>query len=153
MIKWLSTLPLFKEIYRQGGIDSFPLAHKDITETFQGDIEKRAEELAREKLAKMLSVIDERMIISFSEREKAVYIGGEKITDPQQLLNLKQEAEAMTKFDLWRVLNETPKKLAQNAMFIDDGKIENQLLKGRVMLYFLDTQNKILTTLKSYSQK
>ncbi len=152
MIKWLCTLPFLKEIYRQGGIDSFHLAHKDIRETMRDDLDKQAEILAKKKLEDLLSVVDERKIITFNEREKSVYIGGLRAT-AEQLTNLKQEAEAITQFDLWNVLNESPKKLAQNAMFIDDGVLPNQLLKGRAILYTLDTQNRILTILKSYSPK
>lgn len=152
MIKWLSTLPLLKEIYRQGSIDSFGLAQKDILETMHDDLDKRAEAVAKEKLAKLLSIVDERMIISFSERTKSVYIGGEKIDDPGRLQNLKSEADMLLASDIWKLIIETPKKLAEKAMFEDDGKLENLLLKGRAILYTLDTQKRILATLKSYTQ-
>ncbi len=103
MIKWLCTLPFLKEIYRQGGIDSFHLAHKDIRETMRDDLDKQAEILAKKKLEDLLSVVDERKIITFNEREKSVYIGGLRAT-AEQLANLKQEAEAITlerRPDLW----------------------------------------------------
>ncbi len=116
------------------------------------DVEKRAKEIATERLEALLSVIDERKIITFNEKEKSVYIGGVRAT-AEQLANLKQEAEAITQFDLWNILNETPKKLAQNALFLDDGKSEIVHAKGRSMLYLLGTQNRILTTLRSYSPK
>lgn len=151
MIKWLCTLPLLKEIYRQGGIDAFPLASKDIWETIEDEVDKRAEELSKEKLAKLLSVVDERMIITFESRLKAVYIGGVKVDDAGRLQNLKSEAEMLLSTDLWKVIYETPKKLAEKAMFVDDGKLENQLIKGRAILYTLDTQKRILDTLKSYA--
>lgn len=150
MIKWLCTLPLLKEIYRQGGIDSFIHARADILETFQGDVEARAQELAKEKLDALLTVVDDRKIISFNAREKAVYIGGERITDPKMLSSLKAEADALLNFDLWQILVETPKRLAQKALFEDDGKSEILHAKGRSMLYLLDTQKNILATLKSY---
>ncbi len=138
--------------YKSGGVNSFHLAHKDIMETFQGDVEKKAEELVNKKLEELLSIIDERKIITFNEKEKSVYIGGVRAT-AEQLANLKQEAEAIVQFDLWNILNETPKKLAQNALFIDDGKSEIVHAKGRSMLYLLGTQNRILTTLRSYNPK
>lgn len=149
MCKW----PLLRLFYAQGGLDAMPIAIRDVKELVTDDIEAKAEKLAKEKLVALLSPIDERMIISFNEREKAVYIGGQRITDPGMLSNLKHEAEAILQFDLWRILNETPKRLAQKALFEDDGKSEVLHVKGRSMLYLLDTQNKILSTLKSYDRK
>lgn len=112
---------------------------------------KTVDELVREKLEKLLSVVDERMIISFSEQMKAVYIGGEQVTDPKRLQALSSEAQALLQMDIWRILNETPKRLAEKAMFVDDGVLANQLLKGRAILYTLDSQNRILQILKSYT--
>ncbi len=149
MIKWLSTLPLLKEIYRQGGIDSFPLAHKDIMETFQGDVEKRAEELAKEKLMAMLSIVDERSIVTFNEQQKAVFIGGVRC-EPNQLASLKAEAIYFLNSDLWKLVHETPKELAMRAMFVSGDSIES-MAKGRSILYTLATQKRILDTFKSYA--
>ncbi len=114
------------------------------------DIEERAEKLAKQKLENMLSIINEQNIITFDKRNKGIYIGGQRMTD-SQLQNLKQEVEALQQFDLWKILNETPKELAKHAMFIDDGNLNNQLLKGRVMLYLLDTQSRILSTIKQFA--
>lgn len=141
----------YEEGLKEGKIKAFGDAQKDILETMADDLDKRAEELAKEKLSKLLSVVDERMIITFSDREKAVYIGGIKITDPGRLANMKAEAIAIESMDLWKVIHETPKKLAEKAMFVDDGVLENQLLKGRATLFMLDTQKRILSTLKSYT--
>jgi len=157
LVDWIATSKPFKRYYlatleaaaEKGSLDAFHKAHADITETFQGDIEKRAKELAKQHIENLLSIIDETKIITFNDKEKSVYIGGIRAT-AEQLANLKQEAEAITQFDLWKVINETPKKLAQNALFIDDGKSEIVHTKGRSMLYLLDTQNRILNTLKSY---
>ncbi len=116
------------------------------------DFDKAVEEKARQMLESLLSTIDERKIITFNDKEKSVYIGGVRAT-VEQLANLKQEAEAIVQFDLWNILNETPKKLAQNALFLDDGKSEIVHAKGRSMLYLIGTQNRILTTLRSYNPK
>jgi len=148
MIKrWILGLPFVKKEL----VNAFVLAQKDLLEGFDGDIEKRAEELAKEKLSKLLSVVDERMIITWSQTAKRVFIGGQEVTDPGRLASMKAEAEALEQMDVWRVLTETPKKLAEKAMFVDDGVLENQLLKGRAILYTLDTQKRILSTLKSYT--
>lgn len=151
MIKFLCTLPLFKEIYRKGGIDSFPLAHRDIRETMRDDIEKMADDRLEEKIVELLTIVDPKMIVSFSAREKAVFIGGEKITDPGHLQSLKAEAELLLSSSLWQILHETPKELAQRAMFVA-GESVSDMTKGRAMLHTLDTQKKILETLKSYQQ-
>ncbi len=152
MIKFFCTLPLLKQIYRQGGIDSFPLAQKDVLETMRDDLDKQAEELAEVKLAELLTVVDPKMIVTFSAREKAVFIGGEKVTDHGQLQALKAEAELLLSSTLWRVIYETPKELAQRAMFVA-GESVSDMTKGRAMLYALETQKKILETFKSYSQQ
>lgn len=141
-----------KAEYRQGGIDSFPLAEKDILETMRDDLDKKADELAREKLSKLLSVIDEKLIVSFSEKLKAVFIGNERCDD-SRLASLKAEAEYFLSSDLWKILNETPKRLAQKALFEDDGDSKVVHTKGRAILYTLDTQKRILETFKSFVKK
>ncbi len=149
MIKWLAKLPLFKAVYRQGGIDSFHLAHDDIMLTMRDDLDKKAEELSKEKLAKLLSVVDPRQIVTFSERMKAVFIGGVQAT-PEELVSLKAEAEMVTQLRLWQLLYETPKELAMRSMFMA-GESLDDMKKGRAILYTLDTQKRIIDTLKSYT--
>ena len=68
-------------------------------------------------------------------------------------MNLKSEAEAFSQFDLWKVLHDTPQSIAQKAMFMDDGTIENQLLKGRCILYMLDLQKNLVNLLKEVQIK
>jgi len=106
---------------------------------------KDIEELAQQKLESLLSVIDTKKIISV-DKAGIVYIGGVQ-QDKVVLQNLKQEAEMLLASDLWKILYHTPNALAQKAMFKDEGILENQLIKGRAMLYLLDTQLKVLTTL------
>ncbi len=135
--------------YKQGGVESFPLAQKDILETMRDDLDKQAEELCSKKLATLLTVVDPNMIITFSTREKAVFIGGEKVSDPALLQSLKAEAELLLSSTLWRVIYETPKELAQKAMFVA-GESVSDMTKGRAMLHTLETQKKILETFQSY---
>lgn len=151
-INWLSKLPVFKEIYRQGGIDAFPLAHKDILETMRDDLDAKAEELALKKFNDLLVPVDLNAVVSMDKRVGAVYVNGNRIEEGR-LAALKSEAEAITNLDVWKLIYETPKELAHKAMFSDDGKLENQLMKGRAMLYLLDTQKRILDIFKSYSPK
>lgn len=150
ILKHLVKLPGLKQIYRQGGVDSFALAHKDIRETMVDDVEKRAEELAKVKLANLLSPIDENRIITLN-KSGMIYIGGEQ-TDAARLGNLKAEAEHLLQSDLWGLLCESPKKLAHEAMFVS-GESVADLNKGRSMLYTLSTQEKIIRTFISYNPK
>jgi hypothetical protein len=150
ILKYLIKLPGFKQVYRQGGVDSFTLAHKDIRETMADDLDKRAEELAKQKLATLLTSIDEKRITTLS-KTGMIYIGGEQ-ADAARLGNLKAEAEFFSQSDLWGLLTESPRKLAQEAMFVS-GESLADLNKGRSMLYTLSTQDKILRTFLSYNPK
>lgn len=148
MRKWLLDSLLFKWAYRQGGIDSFALAQKDILTTMEDDIELRVQNKANKRFLELLTIIDDREIIT-TDKRGGIYIGGEA-ADALKVANLKAEAEFVSQSELWKVLHETPKQLAYKAMFQDDGKVETQLLKGRAILYTLDTQKKVLELLKNY---
>lgn len=154
IIEWIAMSKPFEVFYddamTRASMDAFHKAHADIMESFAGDVEKKAEELMKQNMEKLLTIIDERMIVTFNNAQKAVYIGGRRI-EPAQLKSLKAEAEYFVQSDLWRILHETPGKLAQMAMFKDDGMLENQLIKGRAILYTLDTQSRILETFKSFN--
>lgn len=151
MIKFLLKLPLFKEVYRQGGIDSFALAQKDILETMRDDLDKQAEELAKKKLNDLLSVVDVNKIVTLDKTHGIVYIGGVK-AEAGRLANLKAEAEFILESDLWHLIHETPKELASRAMFVN-GETLADLQKGKSMLYTLSTQKNIVDTLKSFTPK
>lgn len=148
VVKWLSTWPVFKQIYRQGGVDSFYLAHQDIMKTMKDDIEKMADSRLHEKLVKLLTVVDERAVVTFNQKAGAIFIGGER-ADAARLQALKAESEYFLASDLWKILSESPKQLAYKAMFLA-GESLDDLKKGRAILYTLDTQDKILRTFESY---
>lgn len=151
MIKFLSKLPLFKQVYRQGGIDSFALAQKDVLETMRDDLDKQAEELAKKKLNDLLSVVDVNKIVTVDKARGIVFIGGIK-AEAGRLANLKSEAEFLLESDLWHLIHETPKELASRAMFVN-GETLADLQKGKSMLYTLSTQKNIIETFKSYTPK
>lgn len=151
MRKWLLKTRLFSWAYKQGGIDSFALVHKDILETMMDDLESRAEELSQIKLAELLSTFDPSQVLAIDPRTKTLILGGKQPNDVT-LSNLRSEAEFLLESDLWNILYETPKALAEKAMFVDDGKLDTQLLKGRTILFTLATQKKIVDTIKSYAQ-
>ncbi len=149
MIKWLCTLPLLKKIYRQGGIDSFPLAMKDILETLSDDVEKRVDEELHDKLVAMLSPVDWNHVMSVDSRRGFIFIGKTQ-ADPSLLAALKQEAEMLSGMEIWKLLVESPNALAQQTMF-KTGEDPLAFQKGRSMLYHLDSQKKIIETLRSYT--
>lgn len=145
-LEWLAQTPLFRWAHRRGGIKSFKLAHEDILLTMQDDLDDQAEELAQQKLSQMLTAVDMTKVIS--QKGKILYLG-KNIIDEGTLANLKSEAEFLYASQIWKVIQETPRELAQLSMFVDDGKIENQLIKGRAVLYTLDTQKRIVELLSS----
>lgn len=105
----------------------------------------------RDELAKLLSVIDENMVVRLDEKAGALFIGGER-ADAARLANLKAEAEFFAESDLWKIINNTVRELAQKAMFVD-GKGLEDLQKGRSMLYLLSSQNKIVNTFRGFIHK
>lgn len=130
---------------------NFANAQKDVLETMADDLEKRANELAEKKLADMLSVVNPRAIVSVNKQQGAIYIGAER-PDAGRLNNLKQEAEYLLKSDIWHLIYETPKELAQRSMFVA-GETLVDMQKGKSMLFTLATQKNILDTFKSYKPK
>lgn len=151
MKDWFLHSKLFHWAYRQGGIDSFYLAQKDILDSMQDDLDKQASILAKEKLEALLVGINTDLIVKLDTRNGVVFIGKER-PDDARLATLKSEAEFFEQSELWKILHETPKALAHKAMFNDDGTLENQLIKGRAILYTLDTQKRVIDVFKSFSK-
>ena len=147
LLAWLAQTPAFKWAYRLGGIDAFPLASKDIWSTLEDEVDKRASVLSEKKLNDLLTVVDANAIVSLDTRNGVVYIGGEQVDDVR-LQSLKSEAEYMLSSDLWKILYETPKSLAEKAMFVSGDSIDD-MKKGRAVLYTLATQKKIIDTFLS----
>lgn len=141
------------EFYRDEKIrNAFAVAHKDILDTMKDDLDAQAEELAKKKLQDLLVSVDLNSIVRLDKSKGFLWIGTER-ANPEQLLNLKSEAEYIANTNLWKLLHETPKELAQKAMFENDGTLDNLLLKGRAILFTLSTQENILNTFKSYEPK
>lgn len=135
---------------RAGSMDAFAKAHADIRETMADDLERRAEELMHDKLVNLLTVVDDRAVVTFDKRVGAVFIGGER-AEPARLQALKSEAQLVLTSEIWKIIFESPKELAQRAMFLA-GESLDDLKKGRAILYTLDTQKKILDTFAAYQQ-
>ena len=143
----------FTQGYADGyiaGTETERHSHERMRELYEPKLKDiPVEQYVQKRLEGLLSPIDTNLIATFNDRTRQVYIGG-ILTDEARLANLRSEAEALMEFDLWNIIYETPKALAQKAMFSDDGKLETQLLKGRAMLYLLDTQKRIIDTFKSF---
>lgn len=155
---WVYKLPFvskaINDAYLKGGIDSFPLAQKDILETMDDDISKKAEELANKKVSQMLGIFDEKTVVTYVKRTGAIYIGGE-LADEGRLASLKAEAEYFEQSDLWKILNSSVDFVTRQIMFEKSNYSENfdDLKNGKSILYTLSFQNNILNTFKTYTQK
>lgn len=110
-----------------------------------------AEEKALEMINALLSNTDLHKVVSLDKIHGVVYIGSMK-ADKQRLANLKAEAEFFLKSELWTLLYETPKELAQRAMFVNSESLDD-LKKGKSILYTLSTQKNIIDTFMSFDPK
>lgn len=114
-------------------------------------VEERIDEAAQKKLSALLTIVDESFIVRVDKNAKAIFIGGER-ADDVRLSNLKAEAQFLSESELWKLLNQTPRELAQQAMFISGDDID-AMKKGRSILYTLSVQKNILDTFMSYGGK
>ncbi len=106
----------------------------------------KIEEEVQKRLLEMLSPIDPRLVVRV-DKAGALHIGKERA--PQARLdNLRAEAEFFLQSDLWSLIMETPKELAQQSMFVT-GESLDDLKKGRSMLFTLSTQKNIVETLRN----
>lgn len=106
---------------------------------YEAEIEKR--------LNDMLSNVDLNSVITYDKVKGMVFIGGERI-EPARLNNLRSEAEFLLNSEIWSLIYETPKELAQRAMFVDSQSLDD-MKKGKSILFTLATQKKILDVLKA----
>lgn len=150
--QWILNRQFVKDALLQAEIKAFPKAQKDVLETMRDDLEAQAEQLANLKLATLLTGMSLNSIVTVDKAKGALFIGGER-ADAMHLANLKSEAEFLVNSELWQLLSDTPRRLAEKAMFTDDGTLENLLIKGRAILFTLDTQRNILDILQSFTQK
>ncbi len=104
---------------------------------------------ARNLLNDLLAPFDMTAIVTYDEKSRRIYVGGVQV-DEARLKSLQAEAEALTQFDLWKLIQETPKALAERAMFVS-GESLDDLKKGRSILYTLATQKRIVDTFKNYA--
>lgn len=151
MIEWLLKTRPFKahmeERDRNLYTRAFRDAYKDLEEARIDDIEEKSEEKAKEKLEKLLTIVDYKKVVTVDKNHGIVLVNGERLND-SQIGNLRAEAEAIVGMEIWTLLCETPKALAEKAMFVNGTGLED-LQKGRSILYTLDAQKKIIDTFRS----
>lgn len=97
-------------------------------------------------LSQLLSPVDWSCVVSVDKGTKQILVGGKPI-DAGRAANLKSEAEFILQSDLWQLIHETPKALAQEEMFVRGDSLES-LQKGRSMLYTLDAQLNVIKAFK-----
>lgn len=114
-------------------------------------VSEKAEDLANEKLQNLLGAVDERTIITMDKKNGLIYVGGERLNEPT-ILSLKAEAEYFSQSELWKILNETLKDQAQRTMF-EKSLTFDDMRSGKMLLYNLSLQNKIIGIFKSYLPK
>lgn len=144
-------LPFIQKIVMNIKIQAFKDAQKDILETMDDDIDKKVQELADKKLNILLSIVDYTKVVTMDKQHGLVFIGGNKVA-PETLANLKSEAEFILHSDIWQLLYESPKALAEKSMFVN-GESLDDLKKGRSVLYGLSQQKNILDLFKGYEVK
>lgn len=149
--RFILGLGFVKNAIKEAEIKAFPAAQKDVLDTMTDDIEKKAEERAKQLLNDMLSPVDLHKIVTLDKNHGLVYIGGVK-AEEGKLSNLKAEAEFFLQSELWQLIHETPKELAQRSMFVD-GKDLVDLQKGKSILYSLSSQNNIVQIFKAYAPR
>lgn len=163
---WILNKKFFKDVlgdFREDAISEFEFrkgtlyrqafndARKDLEETNIYDLNKQAEELAVKKLNDLLSTVDMKKIVTMDKTNGIVYIGGER-AEAGRLANLKAETEFFLQSDLWHLIHETPKELAQRTMFVS-GETLADLQKGKSILFTLSSQQNILSIFKSYTPR
>ncbi len=112
---------------------------------------KPLKEQVEQRLIEMLSPVDWRLVVSQHEtNKKLIYVGGE-LLDASRMANLQSEADFLVNSEIWKLLNETPKALAEKAMFVN-GETFDDIKKGRAMLFHLANQKKIVDLFRTYTQ-
>lgn len=129
----------------------FKNAREDVLEEIEVDVEARAEAIAEERLMKLLTLVDWTNVVRIDKAKGILLIGDER-ADEARLNNLKSEAEIFSSSELWKLLQETPKQLAYDALFKVSESLDD-LKKGKAMLYTLDSQQNIVNIFKNYVKK
>lgn len=116
----------------------------NLTKELQEEIRVRSEARAVEIVNGLLSNVDLSRIVSLDKARGIVYIGGKQV-DKGRLTNLKAECEFLMQSDIYKLLIETPKELAQRTMFVNSESLDD-MKKGKSILFTVSTQENIINT-------
>jgi len=96
----------------------------------------------------LLSVIEEKYIITqvTLENGRGYYLLNGKKIDVAYLGKLKQEASILKETELWKIFDNTLRSHAHKMMFVKSETFDD-VMAGKLMLYNLDIQKKIVDTL------
>ena len=153
-------IDLSQDKYTQGFSDGWKTGFKNAQE-----MEFKTEEALREeifnlqkKLAKKnpLQELDEASILTVEKDLKTkkitkIYLGGEEV--PLNLLKeLQSEANALSKFKLWKIFQETTRNTAYKAMF-EKSESFDDMKTGKGFLYVIGVLKNIVDSLQSIKTK
>lgn len=136
-----------EELYRKAFAD----ARADLDETNVFNVEEKAKELTSKRLGEMLGFVDEKFILTHNKEKGFVFLGGEKLT-PEQIMNLKSEAEIILTSTMWKIFYNSIGDIARKAMF-EKSETFQDMLSGKMLLYHLSLQKNILDLFKKYESK
>lgn len=154
MKNWILNLGFVKEAINLASVQGTDFGieqGKDKIEMLSKLNEDVLERRSNEKLAKLLGAVDENFVVTYDKKTGLVFMGGVKL-DEYQIMNLKSEAEAIAQMQIWKTLSETLKQQAQKTIFENSTEWAD-VMNGKMMLYNLSLQQKILDIFRNYKPK
>lgn len=136
---------------RTAGIEAEKTSYARYKELYDVEKPKMSEDQLKQALSNLLSPVDLNKVVKVDKAKGIVYIGDKRLEE-NELQNLKSEADFIANSEIWALLYETPKELAQQSMFVNGDNLES-MQKGRSILYTLSTQNNIINVFRSYVKK
>ena len=94
---------------------------------------------------KLLPLVDEKEIITFTKNQK-VFVGGQELT-VGELNNLRAEADVIGKMRLWNIIVNNLNEKVQKKVYFDATDVTD-LLFGKTVLYVLNLQKEFIDKLK-----
>lgn len=95
--------------------------------------------------------VDPEMVVTYDERTNLVFVNGEQISH-SEALSLKQEAKMLQSTRIWSLMQETLKHHARETM-VTKSKTFEDMRSGKLMLYNLNIQQKIIAAVERYTIK
>ena len=96
----------------------------------------------------LLCAVDESMVLTevkTSDGRSYYLLNGEKI-DVEYLARLRQDCNILKESELWKILQNTLRSQAHRMIFIKSQNFDD-VLSGKLMVYNLDVQKRIIETI------